>query len=112
MAKLIYGHNNFFKTNRDNIHKYLVELFIDNYDYNNKFLNKRASDLAGAPFSQTLYTSNKIKRIVLVFAFDFMNDFNIQLKRNEQKKELVFYITNGSETILLKNKYPEKSNCI
>ena len=33
-------------------------------------------------------------------------------KRNEQKKELVFYITNGSETILLKNKYPEKSNCI
>ena len=39
MANLIYGHNNFFKTNRDNIHKYLVELFIDNYDYNNKFLN-------------------------------------------------------------------------
>ena len=56
--------------------------------FNNKFLNKRASDLAGAPFSQTLYTSNKIKRIVLVFAFDFMNDFNIQLKRNEQKNTL------------------------
>lgn len=33
-------------------------------------------------------------------------------KRNEKKKELEFYLTNGTETILLKNKYPENSNCI
>ena len=31
---------------------------------------------------------------------------------NKNKRETEFYLTNGSETILLKNKYPEKSRCL
>ncbi|WP_127347491.1 McrB family protein [Pseudidiomarina mangrovi] len=45
--------------------------------FDNTFIKKRAGDLNAAPFAQTLYAANEIKRIVIVFDFDFMAKFGL-----------------------------------
>lgn len=46
--------------------------------FDNEFIKKRAGDLSAAPFSQTLYAGNDIKRIFTIYDFDISEKLSIQ----------------------------------
>lgn len=48
--------------------------------FDGSFVKKRASDLSGAPFGQTLYASKEIKKIISVYDFDFMKVYDLSRK--------------------------------
>ncbi|MFN3289252.1 MAG: McrB family protein [Acinetobacter sp.] len=50
--------------------------------FNGTFLAKQASDLSGAPFAQTLYSSQEIKKTISIFDFDFIDKFNLSIEKN------------------------------
>ncbi|WP_298053074.1 hypothetical protein [uncultured Paenalcaligenes sp.] len=45
--------------------------------FDGSFVKKRAGDLSGAPFGQTLYAATEIKKIISVFDFDFIEKFDL-----------------------------------
>ncbi|MFA5702531.1 MAG: hypothetical protein WC982_03340 [Advenella sp.] len=45
--------------------------------FDGSFVKKRAGDLSAAPFSQTLYSSLEIKKIISIFEFDPVDKFNL-----------------------------------
>ncbi|WP_180963798.1 McrB family protein [Oligella urethralis] len=45
--------------------------------FDGSFVKKKAGDLSGAPFGQTLYAANEIKKIISVFDFDFIEKFDL-----------------------------------
>lgn len=45
--------------------------------FNGSFVKKKAGDLSGAPFGQTLYAATEIKKIISVFDFDFIEKFDL-----------------------------------
>lgn len=45
--------------------------------FDGSFIKKRAGDLSGAPFGQTLYAGKEIKKIISVYDFDFMKLYNL-----------------------------------
>ena len=45
--------------------------------FDGSFVKKKAGDLNGAPFGQTLYAANEIKKIILVFDFDIIDKFDL-----------------------------------
>jgi hypothetical protein len=51
-------------------------------------IKKRASELNAAPFSQTLYAASEIKKIISVFDFDFLKEFNIENISSAESKAL------------------------
>lgn len=51
--------------------------------FGNTFLAKQASDLSGAPFGQTLYSSQEIKKTISVFDFDFIDKFNLGINSKQ-----------------------------
>lgn len=51
--------------------------------FGNTFLAKQASDLSGAPFGQTLYSSQEIKKTISVFDFDFIDKFSLGINRKQ-----------------------------
>lgn len=62
------------------------ELLLDKYHgdenaltikFDNSFVVKKAGDLNGAPFGQTLYAATEIKKIISVFDFDFIKKFDL-----------------------------------
>lgn len=44
--------------------------------FDSTFVKKKAGDLSGAPFAQTLYAGTEIKKIISVFDFDFIEKFS------------------------------------
>jgi len=54
--------------------------------FDNTFVKKRAGDLSGAPFGQTLYAGTEIKRIISVFDFDFFQHYNLFSKESAVEK--------------------------
>ncbi|MGO3465774.1 McrB family protein [Psychrobacter sp.] len=48
--------------------------------FDNSFIKKRAGDLSGAPFGQTLYAGKEIKKTISVYDFDFMSLYNLYQK--------------------------------
>lgn len=48
--------------------------------FDNSFIKKRAGDLSGAPFGQTLYAGKEIKKTISVYDFDFMSLYNLYEK--------------------------------
>ena len=48
--------------------------------FDNSFIKKRAGDLSGAPFGQTLYAGKEIKKIISVYDFDFMSLYDLYKK--------------------------------
>ena len=45
--------------------------------FDGSFVKKKAGDLSGAPFGQTLYAATEIKKIISVFDFDFIEKFDL-----------------------------------
>lgn len=45
--------------------------------FDGSFVKKKAGDLSGAPFGQTLYAGTEIKKIISVFDFDFIEKFDL-----------------------------------
>ncbi len=45
--------------------------------FDGSFVKKKAGDLSGAPFGQTLYAATEIKKIIAVFDFDFIEKFDL-----------------------------------
>lgn len=45
--------------------------------FDNQLVKKRASDLTGAPFGQTLYAAIEIKRIIIISDFDFISNYSV-----------------------------------
>ena len=62
---------------KDLISEYKVEKDYFTIKYDNSFVKKKAGDLSGAPFAQTLYAATEIKKIISVFDFDFIEKFNL-----------------------------------
>ncbi|WP_201558063.1 McrB family protein [Psychrobacter sp. 72-O-c] len=56
--------------------------------FDNTFVKKRAGDLSGAPFGQTLYAGTEIKRIISVFDFDFFQHYNLFVKESAVEKNV------------------------
>lgn len=54
--------------------------------FDNTFVKKKAGDLSGAPFGQTLYAGTEIKRIISVFDFDFFQHYNLFAKESPVEK--------------------------
>ncbi len=53
--------------------------------FDNEFIKKRAGDLSAAPFSQTLYAGNDIKRILTIFDFDISEKLLINSSISKEK---------------------------
>lgn len=49
--------------------------------YDGALIKKKAGDLSGAPFGQTLYASAEIKKIICIFDFDFIEKFDLDSKK-------------------------------
>lgn len=45
--------------------------------FDGSFVKKKAGDLNGAPFGQTLYAATEIKKIISIFDFDFIEKFDL-----------------------------------
>lgn len=45
--------------------------------FDGSFVKKKAGDLSGAPFGQTLYAATEIKKIISIYDFDFIAKFNL-----------------------------------
>lgn len=45
--------------------------------FDGSFVKKKAGDLSGAPFGQTLYAATEIKKIISIFDFDFIEKFDL-----------------------------------
>lgn len=54
--------------------------------FDGSLIKKRAGDLTGAPFAQTLYASNGIKKIISVYSFNFMEVYNLYEEKVETQK--------------------------
>lgn len=54
--------------------------------FDSSLIKKRAGDLTGAPFAQTLYASNGIKKIISVYSFNFMEVYNLYEEKVETQK--------------------------
>jgi len=65
--------------------------------FDGSFVKKRAGDLSGAPFGQTLYAATEIKKIISIFDFDFIEKFD--LARTSKTYDLS---TSSSEVYLSK----------
>lgn len=78
--------------NRHNLYKRLNG-DRDNFTirFDGFFIKKRAGDLSAAPFSQTLYAGNDIKRILTIFDFDISEKLSIQ---SEVSKISLRYLSN------------------
>lgn len=66
--------------------------------FDDSFVKKRAGDLSGAPFGQTLYAGKEIKKIISVYDFDFMTVYNL----DKQKTINNSYITDSKTQFLSK----------
>ena len=66
--------------------------------FDGSFVKKRAGDLSGAPFGQTLYAGKEIKKIISVYDFDFMTVYDL----NEQKTINNRYINDSKIQFLSK----------
>ena len=51
--------------------------------FNGEFVKKKAGELSGAPFGQTLYAGNEIKRIVSITDFDFLKQFDLNVGKSK-----------------------------
>lgn len=60
--------------------------------YDGSFIKKRAGDLSGAPFSQTLYAAAEIKKIISVYDFNFIDIFDLKARKdiNDEIKHIDF----------------------
>lgn len=45
--------------------------------FDGSFVKKKAGDLSGAPFGQTLYAATEIKKIISIYDFDFIEKFDL-----------------------------------
>ncbi|MFA3790903.1 McrB family protein [Aliiglaciecola sp. SL4] len=45
--------------------------------FDGSFVKKKAGDLSGAPFGQTLYAATEIKKIISIYDFDFIDKFDL-----------------------------------
>lgn len=88
MANQFYGNDNFFKTSKENIFEYLTELLIENYDYENKFLNDEKVYIE-------LYGKENVEKIIKIYRDKFENakqstyeTIKTQLE-NDLKKSLI-----------------------
>lgn len=98
-----YENKNIFSNNqpinRDDFSKILKGNSIDNsltIKYDGSFIQKYAGDLNAAVFGQTLYSGLEIKKIINVFEFDIIGEFqftpifnldkNLSIKSNSDKK--------------------------
>ncbi len=79
---LVCDSNLFF--NGENTEKFTLK-------YNGDLIVKRASDLSGAPFSQTLYAGNEIKKIICVTDFDFLNNTDLAFVKNNKSQNILFF---------------------
>lgn len=70
--------------------------------FDDSFVKKRAGDLSGAPFGQTLYAGKEIKKIISVYDFDFMTVYDLyQRKTNVQKHVFDLSVQSLSKPFLL-----------
>ena len=89
---------------KDLISEYKVEKDYFTIKYDNSFVKKKAGDLSGAPFAQTLYAATEIKKIISVFDFDFIEKFNLSnnfLSNSERCLEYSHTHQNLSKPFLL-----------
>lgn len=54
--------------------------------FDDSFVKKRAGDLSGAPFGQTLYAGKEIKKIISVYDFDFMTVYDLDKQKTINNK--------------------------
>jgi hypothetical protein len=76
------------------LRQYNGEVGTATIKFDNSFIRKRASDLSGAPFAQTLYAANEIKKTIAVFDFDFMDKYNLIDNNVTLKKKTVKNVNN------------------
>jgi len=69
--------------------------------YDGSFIKKRAGELSGAPFGQTLYAAAEIKKTLIVFDFDFLSHY----KLNSEKKAFHAPAPKKSQKILIGNNF-------
>jgi hypothetical protein len=53
--------------------------------FDGSFVKKKAGDLSGAPFGQTLYAATEIKKIISVYDFDFIDKFDLSTPEEKLK---------------------------
>lgn len=53
--------------------------------FDGSFVKKKAGDLSGAPFGQTLYAATEIKKIISIYDFDFIEKFDLSSTNGREK---------------------------
>lgn len=64
-------------------------------------IKKRAGELSGAPFSQTLYAASEIKHFVNVTDFNLLDNFKLLLNKNSAKENIEPITKNTYQTTAL-----------
>ena len=77
---------------KDLISEYKVDQDYFTIKYDNSFVKKKAGDLSGAPFAQTLYAATEIKKIISIFDFDFIEKFNLSSDLVSTSKRCLEYL--------------------
>ncbi|MEM5509271.1 hypothetical protein WNY98_10365 [Pseudoalteromonas sp. AS71] len=96
-----------FSSGRPCARKDLLKQYGGNHDHKalklgGDLIKKKAGELSGAPFAQTLYAASEIKHIVNITDFDVFENFGLSLGRKSNKFTSTSSSSPGIEAIISK----------